>query len=115
MFGSGFRYAAGSYGWRTFACSFTLEYEQGVIVTLTIDLPDDLDAALKAHAKAQGVSAAGFVSRVIQQALSEKQDSAVKPKKSAYGILARYGPGPSEEEIDRNRREMFSGFGEDVP
>ena len=36
----------------------------------------------------------------------------LKPKKSAYGLLAKYGPGPTEEEIDENRREMFSGFGE---
>jgi len=35
-----------------------------------------------------------------------------KPKKSAYGLLAKYGPGPTEEEIDENRREMFSSFGE---
>jgi len=35
-----------------------------------------------------------------------------RPKKSGYGLLAKYGPGPSAEEIDKNRREMFSGFGE---
>ncbi|HYA15825.1 MAG TPA: hypothetical protein VEF06_00095 [Bryobacteraceae bacterium] len=38
-----------------------------------------------------------------------------KPKKSAYGLLAQYGPGPTAEEIDENRREMFSGFGELEP
>jgi hypothetical protein len=30
-------------------------------------------------------------------------------------LLAKYGPGPSEEEIDENRREMFRGFAQDVP
>lgn len=39
----------------------------------------------------------------------------MKPKKSAYGLLAEYGPGPTEEEIDENRREMFSGFWRDRP
>lgn len=39
----------------------------------------------------------------------------LKPKKSAYGLLAKYGPGPTEQEIDENRREMFSGFGELAP
>ena len=39
----------------------------------------------------------------------------LKPKKSAYGLLAKYGPGPTEEEIDESRREMFSGFGEIGP
>jgi len=37
----------------------------------------------------------------------------LKPKKSAYGLLAKYGP--TEEEIDENRREMFSGPGELAP
>jgi hypothetical protein len=36
-------------------------------------------------------------------------------KKSAYGLLAQYGPGPSEEDIDDNRRDMFRGFAEDGP
>jgi hypothetical protein len=38
-----------------------------------------------------------------------------KPKKSAFGLLAKYGPGPSAEEIDENRREMFRGFADDIP
>jgi uncharacterized protein (DUF433 family) len=38
-----------------------------------------------------------------------------KSKKSAYGLLAKYGPGPTAEEIDENRREMFNGFGELAP
>jgi hypothetical protein len=28
-------------------------------------------------------------------------------------MLAKYGAAPSAEEIDKNRREMFRGFGED--
>jgi hypothetical protein len=27
-------------------------------------------------------------------------------------MLAKYGPAPSAEEIDENRRDMFRGFGE---
>lgn len=48
-------------------------------------------------------------------ALDEKSPAPVeprKPRKSAYGLLAKYGPGPTSEEIDENRREMFSRFGE---
>ncbi|MFN7939670.1 MAG: hypothetical protein U0R19_40465 [Bryobacteraceae bacterium] len=56
-----------------------------------IELPDDLAALLKAKAEAPQQS----------------------PKKSAYGLRAKYGPGPSAEEIDANRREMFRGFAED--
>jgi hypothetical protein len=39
----------------------------------------------------------------------------LKPKKSGYGLLAKCGPGPSENEIDENLREMFRGFAQDVP
>jgi hypothetical protein len=46
--------------------------------------------------------------------LAEEEEGAEpRPKKSGYGLLAKYGPGPSAEEIDENRREMFRGFGED--
>jgi plasmid stability protein len=83
-------------------------------MTLTIELPDELEAALKAQAYAQGVSADGFVRQVLQQALIEGKDQPSKPKKSAYGILAQYGPDPSGEEIDENRREMFRGFAEEA-
>ncbi|HYW44284.1 MAG TPA: hypothetical protein VE959_15590 [Bryobacteraceae bacterium] len=31
----------------------------------------------------------------------------------ARGILAKYGPAPSAEEIDRNRAEMFANFARD--
>jgi plasmid stability protein len=84
-------------------------------MTLTIELPDDLEAALKEHAHAQGVSADGYARRLLQQALIEGKGRTSKSKKSAYGILAQYGSGPSEEDIDENRREMFRGFAEDVP
>ena len=56
-----------------------------------------------------------YLSRIVARAIgsqSTPQDEPLKPKKSAYGLLARYGPGPTEEEIDENRKEMFSGFGE---
>jgi hypothetical protein len=81
-------------------------------MTLTIELPDDLEAALKAKAMAQGVSLAGFT-RHLEEAVKEEQK--LRPKKAGYGLLAKYGPGPSEEEIDENRREMFRGFAQDVP
>jgi len=74
-----------------------------------------------AYAQAQGASADHYVQGLVSEALMEanarerKECPTVKPKKSAYGILAQYGPGPSEEEIDENRREMFRGFAEDAP
>ena len=76
-------------------------------MNLTIDLPDDLGAALKAKATAQGVSLAGFTRHLLEEAVKPQEAQELKPKKSGYGLLAKYGPGPSEEEIDENRRDMF--------
>ena len=84
-------------------------------MTVTIELPDELGAALQAQAQAQGVSVAGFTRHVLEQAIRPRAGQKLKPKKSAYGLLAKYGPGPSDEEIDENRREMFRGFAEDLP
>jgi len=84
-------------------------------MNLTIELPDELEAALKAKAMAQGVSLAGFTRHVLEEAVKPVEGQKLRPKKSGYGLLAKYGPGPSEEEIDENRREMFRGFAQDIP
>jgi plasmid stability protein len=86
-------------------------------VTLTIELPDNLEAVLKAHASAQGVSAAGYARSVLERALISS--SAVPPAsqipfKTGRGSFAQYGTAPSAEEIDGNRAEMFQRFAEDV-
>jgi len=52
-----------------------------------------------------------FFGRLSKRILEPEQPK--KPKKSAYGLLAKYGPGPTGEEIDENRREMFRGFAKD--
>jgi hypothetical protein len=52
---------------------------------------------------------------VLEEAVKPAQGQELKPKKSGYGLLAKYGPGPSEEEIDENRRETFRGFAQDAP
>ena len=51
----------------------------------------------------------------IDKILEAVPDQPAKPKKSAYGPLSKYGPGPTEEEIDENPWEIFSGFAEDYP
>jgi hypothetical protein len=73
-----------------------------------IEIPDDQAAALKAKAAAQGLTLKAWLAKLAQDDAGAK----LKPKKSAYGLLAQYGPGPSAEEIDENRREMFRGFAE---
>ena len=84
-------------------------------MNLTIELPDDLGAALKAKALAEGVTPACFTRHVLEEALKPPEGQTLRPKKSAHGLLAKYGPGPSAEEIDENRQEMLRGFAQDVP
>ena len=74
-----------------------------------IEVPDDQAAALRAKAAAQGLSLQAWLGKLAR----EEAETRVKPKKSAYGLLAKYGPAPSAEEIDENRREMLRGFAED--
>ena len=84
-------------------------------MNLTIELPDELGAALQAQAQAQGVSADYYVSRVLKHTLTlETQiDQSQQPFETGYGMWAKYGPAPSAEEIDENRREMFRNFAQD--
>ena len=84
-------------------------------MNLTIELPDELGAALQAQAQAQGTSADHYVSRVLKHTLaSEIQiDKSQQPFETGYGMWAKHGSAPSAEEIDENRREMFQNFAQD--
>lgn len=82
---------------------------------LTIELPDELGAALKAQAQAHGVSTDRYISRVLESTLPpEIEQRKSQPFETGYGMWAKYGPAPSAEEIDENRREMFRNFAQDV-
>jgi len=84
-------------------------------MSVNIQLPDDLGAVVNAQAKEQGVSADRFVSRVLKSALGLKLEQVQDgpPFETGYGMWAKYGPAPSAEEIDENRREMFRNFPQD--
>jgi len=84
-------------------------------MTITLPLEPQEEARLMAAAQAKGLSPDAFVREALDKILAEAAAAPAKPKKSAYGLLAKYGPGPTEEEINENRREMFRGFGEDLP
>jgi hypothetical protein len=81
-------------------------------MTLTIELPDSLEPALKAQANAQGTSEAGYVRSLLERDLTARTTTAPIPLETGYGSLAQYGPAPTAEEIDANRAEMFRRFGE---
>jgi hypothetical protein len=98
--------------------SFTLEkssLRQETAMNLNIELPDDLGAVVKAQAQAQGISPDRYVSRVLENTLGPtlEQPKAGPPFETGYGMWAKYGPAPSAEEIDENRREMFHNFAKD--
>ena len=84
-------------------------------MTLTIEIPDDVGAALETQAEAQGVSAAQYASLVIEKTLAPAiaQQSSGQPFETGRGMFAKYGPAPSAEEIDTNRAEMFRNFAQD--
>jgi hypothetical protein len=91
---------------------------------VTIDLSEQNATVLQAQARAAHMPPESYLREIIERALQgrpmptadgQPEGQPLKPKKSAYGLLAGYGPGPTEEEIDENRREMFSGFGEFEP
>jgi hypothetical protein len=75
-----------------------------------IEIPDEQAAALQARAEAQGLTLQAWLKKLAED---ESATQPNKPLKSGYGLLAKYGPAPSVEEIDENRRDMFQGFGED--
>ena len=77
-------------------------------VTLRLDLREQ--AKLTASAHARGLSAAGLVLEAVDRILANAPDATKEPTRSARGILAKYGPAPSAEEIDQNRAEMLANF-----
>lgn len=80
-------------------------------MTIDLALEPQKEAKLLALANAKGLSADDLVRGAVDSML-EAVPAQPKPKKSLYGLWANYAPGPSEQEIDENRREMFRGFAE---
>lgn len=64
---------------------------------IVIEIPDAQAAALKARAAAQGLTQAWLGK------LAEESAAALprRPLKTGRGMLAKYGPAPTAEEIDR--------------
>jgi hypothetical protein len=60
---------------------------------MTIELPEKLEAALKAQANAHGVSPAGYVCEVLERELAStvEEQSSSAPFKTGRGMFAKYG------------------------
>jgi len=50
-----------------------------------------------------------YVRKLLERELSRK-NPASRPLKSFYGVLAKYGPASTAEEIAENRAEMLRDF-----
>jgi hypothetical protein len=81
-------------------------------MTITLPLEPQKQAKLIALAQAKGLSADELVREAIDKILAETPEatSLKEPTRSLRGLLAKYGPAPSAEEIDQNRAEMFADF-----
>ena len=74
-------------------------------MTLTIQLPENLEAALRAQANAAGVSKTGYVCRVLERDLTTSNAASSPPFETGYGSFAKYGSAPTVEEINANRAD----------
>jgi hypothetical protein len=74
-------------------------------MTITLHLEPREEAKLLVLALERGISAHRLVRQVIDDLPAAVPEQPRKPRKSASGLLAQYGPGPTEEGIDENRRE----------
>jgi hypothetical protein len=84
-------------------------------MTITLPLAPQEEAKLIAIAQSKGLSTEALVREVLDKVLADAPDAPLKkePTLSSRGILAKYGPAPSAEEIDQNRAEMFANFARD--
>src|SRR5438552_19101869 len=71
-----------------------------------IEIPDEQAAALKARAAAQGRTLNAWLEKLAQE--ESPAGAPQKPFKTGRGMLAKYGTARSVEEIDENRRDMFT-------
>jgi hypothetical protein len=83
-------------------------------MSIILPLQPQEEAKLAAIAHARGVSTNALLREAVDKILESAPELSLKPRKSAFGLLEKYGPGPTEDEIDENRREMLRGFAEDL-
>lgn len=81
-------------------------------MTITLPLQPQEEARLIAAARSKGLSPEALVREALAGILAEvpEADASREPTRSLRGLLAKYGPAPSAEEIDQNRAGMFASF-----
>jgi hypothetical protein len=94
---------------------YNLEHTKLPPKKMSINLPlePQKEARLLALAQSKGLSSADdLVREAIDKILADAPEALPRktPTRSLRGLLAKYGPAPSAEEIDENRAEMFASF-----
>jgi hypothetical protein len=81
-------------------------------MSIYLPLEPQKQARLAALARSKGLSADDLVREAIDKILADAPAGMIRkePTHSLRGLLAKYGPAPSAEEIDENRAEMFANF-----
>ncbi len=80
-------------------------------MTIVLPLEPQKEAQLIALAEEKGLTADTLVREAIDRILAEASPATRQdPTRSLRGLLAKYGPAPSAEEIDQNRAEMLANF-----
>jgi hypothetical protein len=81
-------------------------------VTITLPLKPQEEAKLVALARARGLTTDALLREAVDRMLAGTpgSNSGKEPTRSLLGLLSKYGPAPSAEEIDQNRAEMFANF-----
>jgi hypothetical protein len=82
-------------------------------MSINLPLEPQKEARLLALAQSKGLSSADdLVREAVDKILADAPEALPRktPTRSLRGLLAKYGPAPSAEEIDENRAEMFASF-----
>jgi hypothetical protein len=82
-------------------------------MSINLPLEPQKEARLLALAQSKGLSSADdLVREAIDKMLADAPEALLRktPTRSLGGLLAKYGPAPSAEEMDENRAEMFANF-----
>lgn len=81
-------------------------------MTITLPLDPQVEAKLIAIAQEKGVTPGDLVRTAVEKIIDEEHGipRRIERSRSLRGMLAKYGPAPSDEEIAQSRAEMFANF-----
>ena len=74
-------------------------------MTVTIEVSEKQLYALRAAALVERLSVKAWFQKIVDREVGSEPQRG--PYKTGRGMLAKYGPAPSAEEIDENRRDML--------